>query len=79
MHGRFVSPPKPNRQACAHQVYGNFRISQMDGAQNFFAVVDIDVTEYRKSEQAHRFLPVYEKHDTLIFRSRSIKPIMRFA
>ena len=46
-----------------HQVYGNFRISQMNSPQNLFAIVDVDVAEYWKAKQAHRFLPVHEKYD----------------
>ena len=34
----------------------------MNGAQDLFAVVDVDVTEYRKTEQTHRFLPVHQKN-----------------
>src|SRR6266478_2373650 len=35
----------------------------MNRADHVFAVVDVDVAEDRKAEQAHRFLPVHQHHD----------------
>ena len=33
-----------------HQVQGNFRIRHMNRPQDFFAIVDVDVTKQRKAE-----------------------------
>ena len=35
----------------------------MNGAQNLFAVVNVNVTEYREAQQAHRFLSVHQKDE----------------
>src|SRR5436190_665909 len=46
-----------------HQIYGNLGIGQVNGSKYLFAIVDVNVTEYRKAEQAHRLLPVHEKNE----------------
>ena len=54
---------KPARRV-QDQIERYFRISQMNGAQNFLAIVDVDVTEDRETQKTHGFLSVHEKDDT---------------
>ena len=46
-----------------HQVDGHVVVGQVDGADDFFGVVDIDVAENGEAEEAHRLLPVDEQDD----------------
>ncbi len=41
---------------------GTSAIGQTDGAQDVFGVVDIDVADERKSQEAHGLLPMHH-HD----------------
>ena len=46
-----------------HQIQRNFRIGQMNCAEYFFTIVNVDVAEHWKPEQAHRLLPMHEQND----------------
>src|ERR1700682_3594284 len=47
-----------------YQVERYFRIGQVNGAQNFLAIVDVDVAEQRETQQTHRLLSMHEQDDT---------------
>lgn len=46
-----------------NQVDGRVRIRHLDGPENFFGVLDIDVAQHRKAEQAHGLLAVDHRDD----------------
>ncbi len=46
-----------------HDVHGDGRIGEVDGAENFLGVVHVNVAKYGEAEKAHHLLPVHQQDD----------------
>jgi hypothetical protein len=49
-----------------YQIQRHFRVGQLNGTDNFLAVVDINIAYQRKSQQTHRLLPINEQNDARV-------------
>jgi hypothetical protein len=52
-------------------------VRHVNGAENLFGVIDIDVAHEREPQEPHRFLPVHEQDDPRVTLSLQLRDFAR--
>jgi hypothetical protein len=52
-------------------------VRHLDGAENVFGIIDVDVAHYRKAEQPHRLLPVHEQDHARVSLTFELRDLAR--